>query len=181
MDLKVITEWRMIHLAFLLYEISEFTKRKGLFTVSVCISNRSVANKWVLFTFSDTKHKGKNRKRWRNRSLWMGPNALFVHVLKKKNWQTHLFVQLISTIGFYFLQESLLNGRIEPSGVVEGFTVEIGASGNFCPKHCSLPVTAFFFNLSEDNAPSPYLVNERNPSVNHTKELKLRTYSGWRF
>ena len=59
---------------------------------------------------------------------------------------------------FYF-QESLLNGRIEPSGVVEGFTAEIGASGSFCPKHVTLPVTAFFFNLSDDNAPSPYLVS----------------------
>ena len=57
------------------------------------------------------------------------------------------------------LQESLLNGRIEPSGVVEGFTAEIGASGAFCPKHVVLPVTAFFFNLSDDNAPSPYLVS----------------------
>ena len=55
-------------------------------------------------------------------------------------------------------EESLLNGRIEPSGAVEGFVAEIGASGQFCPKHISLPVTAFFFNLSDDNAPSPYLV-----------------------
>ncbi|ELT91278.1 hypothetical protein CAPTEDRAFT_125275, partial [Capitella teleta] len=54
-------------------------------------------------------------------------------------------------------EESLLNGRIEPSGVVDGFTVDIGASGHFCPKHIALPVTAFFFSLSEDNAPSPYL------------------------
>ncbi len=56
------------------------------------------------------------------------------------------------------IQESLLNGRIEPSGIVEGFTAEIGASGNFCPKHVTVPVSAFFFNLSDDNAPSPYLV-----------------------
>ena len=55
-------------------------------------------------------------------------------------------------------QESLLNGRIEPTGVVEGFTAEIGASGSFCPKHIMVPVTAYFFSLSEDNAPSPYLV-----------------------
>jgi len=54
-------------------------------------------------------------------------------------------------------EESILNGRLEPSGVVEGFTAEIGASGAFCPRHLSLPVTAFFFNLSDDNAPSPYL------------------------
>ena len=57
-------------------------------------------------------------------------------------------------------QESMLNGRIEPAGVVDGFTAEIGASGSFCPKHTTLPVTAYFFHsLSEDNAPSPYLVS----------------------
>lgn len=53
----------------------------------------------------------------------------------------------------------MLNGRIEPSGVVDGFTVDISASGSFCPKHVTLPVTAFFFSLSDDNAPSPYLVS----------------------
>lgn len=59
----------------------------------------------------------------------------------------------------YVLQESMLNGRIEPTGAVEGFTVDIGASGSFCPKHITLPVAAFFFTLSDDNAPSPYLVS----------------------
>ncbi|XP_053387494.1 atos homolog protein A-like [Mercenaria mercenaria] len=54
-------------------------------------------------------------------------------------------------------EESVLNGRIEPVGVVEGFTVEIGAGGTFCPKHVTLPVIAYFFQLSDDNAPSPYL------------------------
>ncbi|CAH1789359.1 unnamed protein product [Owenia fusiformis] len=54
-------------------------------------------------------------------------------------------------------EESLLNGRIDPVGTVSGFTAEIGASGAFCPKHLELDVTAFFFNLSDDNAPSPYL------------------------
>lgn len=58
------------------------------------------------------------------------------------------------------LQESLLNGRIDPAGVVNGFTVDIGASGSFCPKHVSLPVEAYFFNsLSDNDASSPYLVN----------------------
>ncbi|XP_061170440.1 atos homolog protein A-like [Saccostrea echinata] len=54
-------------------------------------------------------------------------------------------------------EESVLNGRIEPIGAVEGFTCDIGAGGSFCPKHVSLPVTAYFFQLSDDNAPSPYL------------------------
>lgn len=56
-------------------------------------------------------------------------------------------------------QESMLNGRLEPTGVVDGFTADLGASGSFCPKHATLPVTAFFFKLSDDNAPSPYLVS----------------------
>ncbi|KAH3870089.1 hypothetical protein DPMN_033269 [Dreissena polymorpha] len=54
-------------------------------------------------------------------------------------------------------EESVLNGRIEPVGVVQGFTVEIGASGSFCPRHVTLPVVSYFFQLSDDNAPSPYL------------------------
>jgi hypothetical protein len=36
--------------------------------------------------------------------------------------------------------------------------LELAASGAFCPQHVRLPVTTFFFNLSDDNAPSPYLV-----------------------
>lgn len=35
---------------------------------------------------------------------------------------------------------------------------ELGASGSFCPAHVTLPVKAYFFSLSDDNAPSPYLV-----------------------
>ncbi|XP_064645223.1 atos homolog protein A-like [Lineus longissimus] len=54
-------------------------------------------------------------------------------------------------------EESLLNGRIDPVGIVDGFNAEIGASGSFCPKHVHIPVTAYFFKLSDDNAPSPYL------------------------
>ncbi|KAK7469658.1 hypothetical protein BaRGS_00036328, partial [Batillaria attramentaria] len=54
-------------------------------------------------------------------------------------------------------EESILNGRLEPAGMVDGFTVDVGASGSFCPRHLSLPVTAYFFHLSDDNAPSPYL------------------------
>jgi hypothetical protein len=48
---------------------------------------------------------------------------------------------------------------VEPIGVVDGFTCNIGAGGSFCPKHVSLPVTAYFFQLSDNNAPSPYLVS----------------------
>ncbi|XP_070547219.1 atos homolog protein A-like isoform X2 [Ptychodera flava] len=54
-------------------------------------------------------------------------------------------------------EECVLNGRFEPVGTVDGFTAEIGASGSFCPKHKVLPVTAYFFDVSDDNAPSPYM------------------------
>ena len=43
----------------------------------------------------------------------------------------------------------MLNGRLDPVGVVEGFSAEIGASGTFCPKHVTLPVTAFYFQVRQ--------------------------------
>lgn len=55
-------------------------------------------------------------------------------------------------------QESLLRGRFAPSGHIEGFTAEIGASGSYCPQHVTLPVTVTFFDVSEQNAPAPFLV-----------------------
>ncbi|XP_014680158.1 PREDICTED: protein FAM214A-like, partial [Priapulus caudatus] len=54
-------------------------------------------------------------------------------------------------------EESVLNGRLEPVGTVEGFSAEIGASGVFCPTHITLPITTFFYHVSEDDAPSPFL------------------------
>lgn len=47
--------------------------------------------------------------------------------------------------------------RIHPVGVINGFEIELGASGSFNPKHVRLPLTTYFFQLSDDNAPSPYL------------------------
>lgn len=66
-------------------------------------------------------------------------------------------------------EESVLNGRMEPLGTVEGFTAELGASGSFCPAHVKLPVKASFFSLSDDNAPSPYLgyISLSDPSISH--------------
>ncbi|KFD70799.1 hypothetical protein M514_01247 [Trichuris suis] len=52
-------------------------------------------------------------------------------------------------------EESALKGRITPFGVLEGFTIDLAASGAFYPVHVTLPVTTFFYNLSED-APLPY-------------------------
>ncbi|KHN87411.1 Uncharacterized protein Tcan_13919 [Toxocara canis] len=54
-------------------------------------------------------------------------------------------------------EESALNGRLEPLAALDGFRLQIAASGSFCPPHTTLPVTTFFFNLSDDDAPSPYL------------------------
>ncbi|XP_008309199.1 atos homolog protein A isoform X2 [Cynoglossus semilaevis] len=54
-------------------------------------------------------------------------------------------------------EECVLNYRLEPLGTVEGFTAEVGASGSFCPSHLTLPVDVFFYSVSDDNAPSPYM------------------------
>lgn len=45
--------------------------------------------------------------------------------------------------------------------------MELGASGAFCPPHLTLPLTTLFFNLSDDNSPSPYFVS--NPSDHLSK------------
>uniref|UniRef100_A0A8V5GL99 Atos homolog protein B n=1 Tax=Melopsittacus undulatus TaxID=13146 RepID=A0A8V5GL99_MELUD len=55
------------------------------------------------------------------------------------------------------LRESILKGRFAPSGRIEGFTAEIGASGSYCPQHVTLPVDVTYFDVSEHSAPSPFL------------------------
>ncbi|KYO21223.1 protein FAM214A isoform A [Alligator mississippiensis] len=54
-------------------------------------------------------------------------------------------------------EESVLNYRLDPLGIVDGFTAEVGASGVFCPTHMTLPVEVSFYSVSDDNAPSPYM------------------------
>uniref|UniRef100_A0A663NBQ4 Atos homolog protein B n=1 Tax=Athene cunicularia TaxID=194338 RepID=A0A663NBQ4_ATHCN len=54
-------------------------------------------------------------------------------------------------------QESILKGRFAPSGRIEGFTAEIGASGSYCPQHATLPVDVTYFDISEHSVPSPFL------------------------
>uniref|UniRef100_A0A8C6IHE9 Atos homolog protein A n=1 Tax=Mus spicilegus TaxID=10103 RepID=A0A8C6IHE9_MUSSI len=54
-------------------------------------------------------------------------------------------------------EESVLNYRLDPLGIVDGFTAEVGASGTFCPTHLTLPVEVSFYSVSDDNAPSPYM------------------------
>nr|XP_056704556.1 atos homolog protein B [Euleptes europaea] len=54
-------------------------------------------------------------------------------------------------------EESMLKGRFLPSGRIEGFTAEIGASGSYCPQHATLPVDVTYFDILEHSAPSPFL------------------------
>ncbi|KAI7813237.1 atos homolog protein B [Triplophysa rosa] len=54
-------------------------------------------------------------------------------------------------------EESILKGRFTPSGCIEGFTAEIGASGSYCPQHATLPVQVTYYDTSEHSAPSPFL------------------------
>lgn len=54
-------------------------------------------------------------------------------------------------------EESILKGRFSPSGHIEGFTAEIGASGSYCPQHATLPVQVTYYDISEHSAPSPFL------------------------
>ena len=52
-----------------------------------------------------------------------------------------------------------MNYRLDPLGIVDGFTAEVGASGVFCPTHLILPVEVSFYSVSDDNAPSPYMAS----------------------
>lgn len=52
-----------------------------------------------------------------------------------------------------------MNYRLDPLGIVDGFTAEVGASGIFCPTHLILPVEVSFYSVSDDNAPSPYMAS----------------------
>ncbi|XP_028853120.1 atos homolog protein B [Denticeps clupeoides] len=54
-------------------------------------------------------------------------------------------------------EESILKGRFSPSGRIDGFTAEIGASGSYCPQHATLPVQVTYYDISEHSAPSPFL------------------------
>ncbi|KHJ88292.1 hypothetical protein OESDEN_11916, partial [Oesophagostomum dentatum] len=55
-------------------------------------------------------------------------------------------------------EESALNGRLDPVKKLEGFKLQLAASGAFSSPHTSLPVTAYFFDLNDSEAaPSPYL------------------------
>ncbi|EFO28396.1 hypothetical protein LOAG_00085 [Loa loa] len=54
-------------------------------------------------------------------------------------------------------EESALNGRLDPVTSLGGFHLQIAASDEACSPHLTLPVTTFFFNMPEDEAPLPYM------------------------
>uniref|UniRef100_A0A8R1Y4K5 DUF4210 domain-containing protein n=1 Tax=Onchocerca volvulus TaxID=6282 RepID=A0A8R1Y4K5_ONCVO len=54
-------------------------------------------------------------------------------------------------------EESALNGRLDLVTSLDGFHLQIAASDETCSPHLSLPVTTFFFNMPEDEAPLPYM------------------------
>jgi hypothetical protein len=56
------------------------------------------------------------------------------------------------------IEESILNGRVKALSVVDcGYTLDLGASGTFCPRHLTLPVTVSFYPILGLSA--PYMVN----------------------
>ncbi|CAG9533369.1 unnamed protein product [Cercopithifilaria johnstoni] len=54
-------------------------------------------------------------------------------------------------------EESALNGRLDLVMSLDGFHLQIAASDETCSPHLTLPVTTFFFNMPEDEAPLPYM------------------------
>uniref|UniRef100_A0A3Q3MKM9 Atos homolog protein B n=1 Tax=Labrus bergylta TaxID=56723 RepID=A0A3Q3MKM9_9LABR len=70
--------------------------------------------------------------------------------------QTNSSLHTLFSVSCVF-QESILKGRFSPSGRIEGFTAEIGASGSYCPQHVTLPVQVTYYDISEHSAPSPFL------------------------
>ncbi|KAE8636937.1 hypothetical protein XENTR_v10003207 [Xenopus tropicalis] len=81
-------------------------------------------------------------------------------------------------------EESILRGRFAPSGQIEGFTAEIGASGSYCPQHVTLPVTVTYFHISEHSVPSPFLgvinleaVGKKGYSVPSTGTIQVTLFN----
>ncbi|NXW11056.1 F214B protein, partial [Fregetta grallaria] len=95
--------------------------------------------------------KLKSRLRLKSRHLWSS---------LRKGTRSSTVPWATTTISHALLgnfEESILKGRFAPSGRIEGFTAEIGASGSYCPQHATLPVDVTYFDISEHSAPSPFL------------------------
>ncbi|OUC49059.1 hypothetical protein D917_05751 [Trichinella nativa] len=72
-------------------------------------------------------------------------------------------------------EESALQGRFTPFGILNGFTIELGASGNFLPPHVRLPVTTIFLDSPPD-APLPYIYNLKEMKCRSKTFVRQRTY-----
>ncbi|KAM4810230.1 atos homolog protein B [Rhinophrynus dorsalis] len=96
------------------------------------------------------------------------------------NWTTSCVSR--SLLGNF--EESILRGRFAPSGQIEGFTAEIGASGSYCPEHVTLPVEVTYFHISEHSVPSPFLgvidleaVGKKGYSVPSTGTIQVTLFN----
>jgi len=54
-------------------------------------------------------------------------------------------------------EESALKGRLEPINQVDGFKIQLIIQDRFNPASKTIPLNAYFFNISDDNTPSLYL------------------------
>ncbi|XP_057687608.1 atos homolog protein B [Corythoichthys intestinalis] len=94
----------------------------------------------------------KSGPRVKSRQLRSGRHA-DSRTLLRSSWPSSSISR--SLLGNF--EESMLKGRFSPSGRIEGFTAEIGASGSYCPQHVTLPVQVTYYDISEQSAPSPFL------------------------
>eukprot|EP00099_Drosophila_melanogaster_P003272 NP_001163118.1 uncharacterized protein Dmel_CG9005, isoform B [Drosophila melanogaster] len=61
------------------------------------------------------------------------------------------------------LEESLLQRRLMPKIEVMGFTLQLGASGGFCPTQVNIPAVSYFYELHGETLSTPYLCEIRLP------------------
>ncbi|KAJ0044134.1 hypothetical protein NL108_009760, partial [Boleophthalmus pectinirostris] len=94
----------------------------------------------------------KNGIRLKSRQLRSGRHADFGRSPRSSGLSASISKSLLGNF-----EESMLKGRFSPSGSIEGFTAEIGASGSYCPQHVTLPVQVTYYDISEHSAPSPFL------------------------
>lgn len=95
----------------------------------------------------------KNGLRLKSRQLRSGRHTDTSGRSARSSWPSSSISR--SLLGNF--EESILKGRFSPSGCIEGFTAEIGASGSYCPQHVTLPVHVTYYDISEHSAPSPFL------------------------
>lgn len=101
-------------------------------------------------------HSSRDRGGAKRRSCAIACKRPASRLPPRRSNSAPVFIPSLCLLGTF--EESVLNGRLEPLGKVEGFTAEVGASGSFCPQHVVLPVSAAFYNLHDNHGgTSPYL------------------------